>query len=62
MNIFANFISLLNVIVSLVKVIVSWPMAVVVIVFILRKDISRMIEKMDFQGITKNIFKDKKEK
>lgn len=49
MNIFANFISLLNVIVGLVKVIVSWPMAVVVIVFILRKDISKMIEKMDFK-------------
>lgn len=62
MNIFANFISLLNVIVGLVKVIVSWPMAVVVIVFILRKDISKMIEKMDFQAMSKNIFRDKKEK
>lgn len=49
MNGFNNFISLLNVIVSLVKVIVSWPTAVVVIVFILRKDISKIGEKMDFK-------------
>lgn len=59
MNIFANFISLLNVIINLVKVIVSWPTAVVVIVFMLRKDISKIVEKVDLKGINKNIFKEK---
>lgn len=49
-------------IISILKVIICWPTAVVLIVFILRRDISKIVDRIDFQGISRNIFKDKKEK
>ena len=45
---FNNFI-------NLIKVIICWPTAAVLIVFMLRKDISKIADKINFQD--KDIFK-----